>query len=146
LSLNVAGKDPGMSVDLTILRNAKKVQVPLTLGEFPDEEAVAESRGGDDAPSALQGLSVGNLTPSIAEQLKLKPGTKGVIVSGVTPGSPADDAGLQRGDVIEEVARNPVANVREFQAAVEKANSDSVLLLVNRGGNPLFVVVEPREG
>ena len=146
LSLNVAGKDPGMSVDLTVLRNAKKLQVPLTLGEFPDEEVVAESRGNDDAPSALQGLSVGNLTPSIAEQLKLKPGTKGVIVSGVTPGSPADDAGLQRGDVIEEVARNPVANVREFQAAVEKTNSDSVLLLVNRGGNPLFVVVEPREG
>jgi serine protease Do len=117
----------------------------LTLGEFPDEEPVAESRGDSDAPSALQGLSVGNLTPSIAEQLNLKPGIKGVIVSGVTPGSPADEAGLQRGDVIAEVARNPVASVAEFQAAVRQSGSGSVLLLVNRGGNPLFVVVEPRE-
>ncbi len=145
LGLNVAAKDPGASVDLTVLRNEKKVQVPLTLGEFPDEEPVAESRDDSGAPSALQGLSVGNLTPSIAEQLGLKPGAKGVIVSGVTSGSAADEAGLQRGDVIEEVARKPVASVAEFQAAVRQAGSGPVLLLVNRGSNPLFVVVEPRE-
>ncbi|MCI0624622.1 MAG: DegQ family serine endoprotease [Acidobacteria bacterium] len=145
LSLNVAGKDPGASVDLTVLRNQKKVQVPLTLGEFPDEQPVAESRDENSAPSALQGLSVGNLTPSIAEQLGLKPGSKGVVVSGVSAGSAADEAGLQRGDVIEEVARQPVTSVAEFQAAVRKAGGESVLLLVNRGGNPLFVVVEPRE-
>ncbi len=146
LSLNVAGKDPGAEVDLKVLRNEKEVQVPLTLGEFPDEQPVAQSRGNDNIPSALQGLSVGNLTPSIAEQLKLKPGTKGVIVSGVAPGSTAEDAGLRRGDVIEEVARHPVTSVAEFQAAIQKTGSGSVLLLVNRGGNPLFIVVEPQEG
>jgi S1-C subfamily serine protease len=66
-------------------------------------------------------------------------------VTQVAPGSAAAEAGLQRGDVIEQVARKPVAGVTEFQAAVRQAGDGPVLLLVNRGGSALFVVVEPRK-
>jgi serine protease Do len=144
LSLAVAGKDPGATVDLTVWRNEKKVQVPLKLGELPDDQRAAAAVPGSSS-NALEGLSVDTLTPAVARQLDLAPGTQGVVVTQVAPGSAAAEAGLQRGDVIEQVARKPVAGVSEFQAAVRQAGDGGVLLLVNRGGSALFVVVEPRK-
>jgi serine protease Do len=143
LSLTVAGKDPNTPVDLTLWRNEKKVQVPLKLGEFPEEEQAADAAPGSSSP-AMEGLSVDALTPAVARQLNLSPGTQGVVVTQVAPDSAADEAGLQRGDVIEQVARKPVAGVSEFRAAVQQAADGPVLLLVNRGGSALFLVVEPR--
>jgi serine protease Do len=144
LSLTVAGKDPGTTVDLTVWRDSKKMRVPLKLGEFPEDQQAAKAAPGSSS-NALEGLSVDTLTPAVARQLNLDPGTQGVVVTRVAPGSAAAEAGLQRGDVIEQVARKPVAGISEFQAAVRQAGDGPVLLLVNRGGSALFVVVEPRK-
>ena len=62
----------------------------------------------------------------------------------VDQGSPAADAGLRRGDVIQEVNHQQVANVSDFTSVVGRSNNQSVLLLVNRGGNTIYVVVEAR--
>jgi serine protease Do len=66
-----------------------------------------------------------------------------VVVTDVAEDTPAADAGLQRGDVIQEVNRQPVTNVTEFNRAVSQAGSQTVVLLVNRGGQTSFVVVQP---
>ena len=97
--------------------------------------------------SSSRGLSVDELTPQIAERLGLPPDAEGVIIARVRPGSPAANAELQRGDVIQEVAiqevaRQPVRTVSEFRAAVGRAGDEPVLLLIVRDGNPLFIVVE----
>ena len=85
-----------------------------------------------------------NLTPEIAESLGIDPKTKGVVVAGVEPGSPADDAGLQRGDVILEVNRQPVENEDAYKKAVKKVEKGkSVLLLVRRGDNTIFLALKP---
>jgi serine protease Do len=76
----------------------------------------------------------------MARELKLPAGAAGVVVSEVSPASGAASAGLQRGDVIQEVNRRPVKNVAEFEAAVRNSK-DGTLLLVNRDGHTIYVGV-----
>jgi serine protease Do len=68
-----------------------------------------------------------------------------VVITEIEPDSNAAAAGLRRGDVIEEVARQPVANVNEFNAALAKVGNKSALLSVRGAQGPRFVVVKPQE-
>jgi serine protease Do len=87
------------------------------------------------------GITVQNLTPEIAKRLGLDKNT-GVVVSRVEPGSPAENAGIQTGDVIQEVNREPVKDVEDFVQKMEKAKvQDNVLLLLQRGQNNLFATI-----
>ena len=70
----------------------------------------------------------------------------GLVVEDVNPDGRAADAGIQAGDVIEEVNRQPVTSVDALRTAVAKTTSRPVLLLVNRQGNELFVTVRPDNG
>ena len=142
LKLQIASIAPGTEVDLKIKRDGGERNIVATLGELPGEpgESVTPTKGS----SPMSGLSVDDLSPAVAQQLDLPPGTTGVVIVNVDPGSAAAEAGLRRGDVISEVARKPVSSVAEFNQAVGAAGSDDVLLLVNRGGNSMFVVVESR--
>src|SRR5262249_32675185 len=90
------------------------------------------------------GVSVEPLTPDIAQELNLKPGTQGVVVDEVDPTSPAVAAGIQRGDVIQEVNRQPVRSAEDLRAAIDKSGAKPVLLLINRRGETSFVAVRPR--
>jgi serine protease Do len=63
---------------------------------------------------------------------------------GVDPASPAAETGLRRGDVIQEVNHKRVTSVAAFERMVQQASGQPVLLLVNRGGNTQYVVVEPK--
>src|SRR5204862_341206 len=87
------------------------------------------------------GISVEPLTPEIAQQLQLKPGTTGVVVDSVDPTGPAVEARIQRGDVIQEVNRQPVRSADDLRAAVEKSGTKPVLLLLNRRGETIFLAV-----
>jgi serine protease Do len=142
LRLQIASMAPGTVVHLKVLRNGQPRDVPVTLGELP-EKANQTGPGGQGENSPMQGIQVDNLTPSVARELGVSPGTKGVVVTDVAPDSPSADAGLQRGDVIEQVNRHPVANVAEFNRAVREAGKQTIVLLVNRGGQTSFVVVQP---
>ena len=85
---------------------------------------------------------VQELTPDLARQLGLPPGTTGVVVSDVQPRTAVVEAGLRPGDVIQEVNCKAVTNMAEFQQSMRKTGSQSVLLLINRGGNTLYVLAE----
>ena len=140
LRLSIASMSPGSEVALLVWRDGNEMRLPATLGELPEDgRPMARPSGGT---SSLRGLSVDELTPQIGERLGLPPDAEGVIIAGVRPGSPATQAGLQRGDVIQEVARQPVRTVSEFRQAVGQAGDKPVLLLIVREGNPLFIVVE----
>ena len=83
-----------------------------------------------------------NLTPDTAREMKLSPETKGVVVANIDPSSHAADAGLRTGDVIQQVNRQPVKSVQDFDHAMASSKKDApTLLLVNREGNTLFVAV-----
>jgi serine protease Do len=132
-------------VKLDVMRGGQKRQMTATLAEFPAEKAANAAPTGTDAgDDALAGVQVSALTADVAEQLKLAPGTRGVVITQVDQDSSAAEAGLRRGDVIQEVNRKPVASVEQFRTAVRDAGKDSVLLLVNRAGTTLYTVIMPQ--
>jgi serine protease Do len=136
--------DPNTKVSLKVTRDGKTMDVAVQLGEYPssDERASAAAPSGSGESEAIQGVTVENLTPEIAQQLKLSPQTKGVVVDKVNPSSDAADAGLQQGDVIQEVNHQPVMTAQDFHRAMSSAQKDTpVLLLVNRGGNTAYVAI-----
>ena len=83
-------------------------------------------------------MSVANLDAGSAHDLGLPANTRGVVVTNVSPSSQAADAGLRKGDVIQEVNRKPVKNTSDFESAVH-ASGDQPLLLVNRKGNTMYL-------
>lgn len=81
------------------------------------------------------------LTAAVARQLGLPAEAEGVVVVNVKTGSSTAEAGLRRGDVIVEATRQPIAGVADFKEVIQGAG-DSVLLLIQRGDNTFFVVLE----
>jgi len=141
LRLAVGMLAPGSTANLNVLRDGRSMQVAVKLGDFPSQEERASVEK-SSPESSLQGVTVENLTPDTAQELKLSASTKGVVVSNVDPSSHAADAGLQTGDVIQQVNHQPVRNVQDFEHAMAAGHKDNpTLLLVNRGGNTLFVAV-----
>ena len=139
LRMSVSMMAPGTAVNLKVLREGADRNLTVTLGELPTEQASAE-KGSSENNSELSGISVQNLNANLAQQLGVPAGASGVVVTKVDPSSAAADAGLQRGDVIQEVNRKPIHNTSDFAAAMRNAK-DQTLLLVNRQGNTIYVAV-----
>jgi serine protease Do len=139
LSRMVASTPVGKTVNVKLVRDGKTFERTVKVGEMEKKLDSAQM------PSHKSlGITVQELTPEIARDLGLKNET-GVVVTRVEPGSSADDAGIQRGDVIQEVNRKPVNDVEDFSRKIEQAKSqDSVLLLIQRGQNSLFAAVTPK--
>jgi serine protease Do len=140
--LDVAAAGPGTEVRLDILRNGTAKQVPVRLGKFPGASAPREEAPVETRSSF--GLSLQDLTPEIARELDLPPGSRGAVVVGVQPGSAAAEAGVRRGDVIQEVNRSAVTGAEDFRQALSRGAGGPLLLLVNRGGRTSYVVLESR--
>jgi len=141
MRMKIAMTPPGSKIRLRVLRNGSERDVDVALGELQtrDEQAAVQERR-EGRPDSLQGIAVANLTPGIARQLGLPSGTRGVIVTNVESGSTAEESDLRRGDVIMEINRKPISTVEDFRRAAA-ASSRSALLLVSRGGNTLYIVV-----
>ncbi len=136
LPLQVAKLAPGKTVQARVMRDGKELTLPIKVGEVKESEVVASTKTGD------LGLAVQKMTPDIAAELGLER-TEGVVITEVTPGSAADDAGLQRGDVIAEVNRHPVRTVADFDRETAKTGKDrSILFLIRRGGGSLFLALK----
>ena len=141
LRLQIGLLSPGSTVQLSVLRAGTPQQVMVKMGEFPSKEERA-SLDRNETGGALEGVSVENLTPQTAREMKLAPETKGVVVAEVDPSSRAADAGIRTGDVIQQVNRQSVNSVQDFDHAMASGKKDQpTLLLVNREGNTLFVAV-----
>jgi serine protease Do len=127
---------PGKQVNVKVLRDKKEMSLPVNITELKEEEVVASAREKGEL-----GLTVQKVTPQLAEELQLGK-TQGVVITGVEAGSPADEAGLQQGDVIVEVDRKPIREITDFRQAVGGAKKGQrILFLVRREGNSLFVAL-----
>ena len=141
----VADAAPGTKVPVGILRDGKEMVINVVLGQRPSGKGATEEGGNgseNEEQSTKLGLSVQTLTPDIAKQLGYE-NDRGVVITSVTAGSAAEDAGLRKGDLIKQVNRTEVKTAREFQRALRSVKSgDTVALLVRRGQNTVFVGVE----
>ncbi len=139
LPLLVARTPIGAEVTVKVLRDKKTVTAQVTIAELKDEEVASAAQ----EEGERLGLSVQNLTPEIAQNLGIE-GVKGVVVTSVESDSPADEAGLRRGDVILEVNRKVVEDVESYRKAMKASEkAKSVLLLIRRGENTIFLAVKP---
>ncbi len=136
----------GKIVKVDVLRDRKTISMNATVTEQPKEMAQTEEESvqGEGKGGALAGVEVRALTPEILRQLGLPAGSAGVVVAGVPPASPAEGAGLQPGDVITEINRQPVRNLVDFKRLTGKlGKKQNVLLYVNRQGRKLFIAIKP---
>ena len=150
LQVAIAGVMPGTKVQLGILRNGASKTVDLTVGEFHKDAQVASNDGASDGPAANNGklgLAMADLTPDVRQQLQVPDGVRGAAIESVRSGSPADEAGLQPGDVIVEVNRKGVASASQAIAGVKAAPSgqDLLLLIWSKGGEG-YRVLHPEQG
>ena len=142
LTAMVTDINPGTEVALDILRDGKPMTIHLTLGERPANLSVTPGVGKAPSEGALRGITVQNLTPDLRDQLGLPPSVRGVVISELDPSSPAAQAGIQPGDVIEAINRHPVNSVADFNRLAAEAKGQT-LLRINRQGNGVFVVISP---
>ncbi|MDA8241819.1 MAG: DegQ family serine endoprotease [Nitrospiraceae bacterium] len=138
----VANTVPGEEHSLKVLRDGKVVTLKVTIGELPPEVQQAENGA---YQNALRGIGVQDITPDIAKRLGLPPKVKGVIVNNVDEDSPAYGV-LAQGDVIQEIDRKKITNVKDYQQIVPTIGRDSnVLLLVYRRGSSLFITLSSQK-
>jgi serine protease Do len=139
LRMTISMMAPDSNVNLKVVRGGAERTVTVKLSELPTTEASAESNRGGSS-NVLSGVSVENLDPESRTELGVPAGTQGVVVTDVQASSAAAEAGLRRGDVIQEVNRKPIKNTSDFERSL--ANSkDETLLLVNRNGSTLYLAV-----
>ncbi len=148
---NIVARTPVDSeVEITVLRNGEKKTVTMKVGERPTDEMLAGGKGFSPPATmktldnVLAGLEVQALTDEQRKQLSLPQEVAGVVVNEVKPGSAAEAAGLQQGDIIQEVNREVVKNLADYKRIAPTIEKEQlVVLFLNRRGNNLFVAVNP---
>jgi serine protease Do len=142
LALDVANAASGSAAKLTILRDGNQSDVEVAIGPQPAQQASLET---DDNAVAPVGMSLAPLTHDQQQELGFNSSMKGVIVAGVTPGSRADQSGVQSGDVIVRVGNEVVTSPAEASAKIHAAEHDkkeAVPLLVMRDGATYYLALQ----
>ena len=132
---------PGLTAKVKVWRDQGEKTVEIKVGEAP-EEREAQQRGSGNGGSravGMMGVDVESITPAIASQLNLR-STEGVIVRRVEDGSPAAEAGVQRGDVIREINRQRVRTVGDWERLTKDVkDGDRITMLLQRGQYSQYV-------
>jgi len=149
LQVAVSEMAPGTKISLGVIRNGKPETLNLTVGQFHGNSEVAgndDQGGSDGAKTGKLGLSVSNLTADARQQINAPDQVHGVVVQSVRPASPAEDAGIQPGDVIMEVNRKPAESADQFANEVHNNQSGKdLLLLVWSKGNASYRTIHPSD-
>jgi serine protease Do len=145
LQVLISQQRPGTKVELGIIRDGKSETVPVTLEALDARHG--EAKPGQEHGKARWGLGLMEIDPDAREQLQLPANVHGVVVTNVQPGSPADNAGISRGDVITEVNRKNVQSVSDVQRELGSVaeGQDALVLVWTRGGSS-FIVMHSTEG
>ena len=150
LRLTVANVAPGTTVPLTVLRDGAEKNLTVTVGNIPGERPAKNKKGAGKNDAAedtgtLNGVAVSDLAdidPSIRRRLNIPQNITGAIITGVDPDSPSATAGLERGDIIQEINRQPVKNADDAIKLTENPPTRKTLLKVWNQGRVRYVVVD----
>jgi len=147
LQVIVGQKQPGSKVMLKVLRDGKSMSIPVTLEALGSHSSEGSDNSSTGQGKMRWGIGLSNLTPEMRDQLQAPREVHGAVIEQVQPGSPADNAGLQQGDIILEVNRHKVQTASDVQEALSsvKKGDDALLLVWSNGGNT-FRVLHSQEG
>jgi serine protease Do len=140
---NLVAETPvGRTVRLAVIRDKREREIDVKLTEQPKEVAAAPGEGESLENEALTGVGVQELDPEMADRLSLPRGA--VVVSQVEEGSVAEAAGVRAGDVMVEINRRAIKSLDDYRKTTRALRADeSVLLLLNRNGQMLFLTISP---
>ncbi|MGH9550410.1 MAG: Do family serine endopeptidase [Terriglobales bacterium] len=146
LQVVVGEQNPGTTIHLQVMRDGNRVTVPVTLEAMGSRDKSGSETSDASNGKPRWGIGLGDITPDVRQQLQAPDGLHGAVVERVQPGSPADNAGLQQGDVILEVDRKPVHDAADVQKALGSVpkGQDALVLVWSNGGNT-FRVLHPTE-
>jgi serine protease Do len=145
LQVEVGQKRPGATIKLEVMRDGKTVNLPVTLEAMGSRDKEGNEVSEADHGKMHWGVGLSDLTPDLRQQLQAPGEVHGAVIEQVQPGSSADNAGLQRGDVIVQVNRHDVqsaSDVKQALASVPKGK-DALLLVWSNGGNTFRVLHAP---
>jgi serine protease Do len=144
LQMEVGQKRPGDTIQLDVVREGKTVNVPVTLETMGAASAGASA--GTEHGKGRWGMSLGDLSPALRDRMQLPSEVHGAVIEDVQPGSPADNANLQRGDVIVEVNRHSEQSAVDVAQALSNVakGQDALVLVWSNGGNT-FRVLHPTQ-
>ena len=145
LQMETSLTPPGNTIHLQVMRDGKSTEVPVTLGSFGgNHEEVAANSGNK---KGRWGIGLADLTPDVRQQINAPSSVHGAVIQNVRPGSPADNAGLQQGDVIVSVNRKPTDTASDAaqQLTSIPAGQDALVLVWSNGGST-FRVLHPSSG
>lgn len=132
---DIALLKPQTIITLTIIRNNKSMQIPITLGTRDKDNTLISS----EVSSKQLGFSVDNLTGPNIQNFRYTPDDRGVVITKVQPNSPAYQAGLTVGSLLVMINQQRVKNVKEFEQALSNIKKgDRILLLVRQGSDIRF--------
>jgi serine protease Do len=145
LQVEVGQRQPGTTIKLDVMRDGKNTTVPITLEAMGSRDKVSSDQPSSEKPR--WGLALQDLSPDLRQQLQAPAEVHGAVVANVEPGSSAEIAGLQRGDVILEVNRKPVHSAQDVQQALSSVpkGQDALVLVWSNGGNT-YRVLHPTQG
>jgi serine protease Do len=138
LSAQIAGLEVGKRTAITVIRDGREKTLTAKLTERKDPDMVAAKE--DIKSNGELGLQVAELDPKSARQFGHAEDDGGVLVVGVRPGSKADEAGIQLGDLLKEVNRKPIDSVKSLKSELKNKSEDSVRLLVKRPSAGFLVI------
>jgi serine protease Do len=149
LAADIANVDPGRDTRIDYLRGGKANSLSVAVTVMPANPDASFQQGGAQPQAATPGhaglgLTLAPLTPDIRGQLNLPPDANGAVVAAVKPNSPADQAGVQAGDLLVGVGPNDVGTPDDAVNAInaaKKSGSPAVALRIIRQGQALFVGV-----
>jgi serine protease Do len=137
---HIAPLGPGATVNLRVLRDGREREVTAVLSELQTEKAAA-APGQPEGERGSYGMTVQPLTKELAGQLEVK-ATRGVVVADVDPAGAAAEAGIQSGDVIEQVNGQAVTDAGSLRSQLNaRHDGRPSLLLVDRHGQRLFLTL-----
>lgn len=142
LPLIVASTPVGKSAKVEIIRKGEKKTLDIKVGELKDDEEASQTTGGGSANGTALGFKAGEITAERAKQLKV-PEKSGVIILQVDDGSPAEEAGLQAGDIVMEVDREKITDLTQFNKKIRGYKAgDTIMFLIKRSGSSLFLTLK----
>jgi len=143
LPMKIASHRPGDKVEVGLIRDGKAMTRTVEVEKMPESDSAKQ----EDVKNPVRlGLALSTLDADTAASLQTAV-KEGVVVQQVVQGSPAQRAGIARGDVIFSVNRKPVTSVKQFMAMAEEFKAGDVLqLLLDRQGSTVFAVLRlPKE-
>lgn len=132
----------GTDSKVTVLRNGKEETLNVTLGQHSAQMAANAEPTDDAVAGKTLGVTVAPLSEATRAQIGVPENVHGVVVTSLKPDSPAAKAGLRQGDVIVKLGNQDVETPEALKSALEDQKTDPALMLINRGGNQIFVAVE----